>query len=74
MLVDTGAAVSIIPQDMYSTDLQHVPLKRAEVALRAYGGGRLEVAGVLATGVETEEGNKGLVGLVGSWLVCRLVG
>ena len=66
MLVDTGAAVSIIPRDLYVTDLQHVPLQKTGVALQAYGGARLDVAGVLTSEAETEEGHscKGMLYVV----------
>ena len=34
MLVDTGAAVSIVPKDVYSADIRHVQLQPTEVALQ----------------------------------------
>ena len=56
ILVDTGAAVSIIPRQLYETALSHTPLLPTTVNLRAYGGSRLVVMGVVTTAVETEDG------------------
>ena len=43
MLVDTGAAVSIIPRDVYESELSHVPLQSTTANLQAYGGSQLTV-------------------------------
>ena len=56
MLVDTGAAVSIIPRQFYEAELSHVPLQSTAVSLQAYGGSQLAVSGVITTTVETEDG------------------
>ncbi|XP_043194543.1 uncharacterized protein LOC122366396 [Amphibalanus amphitrite] len=56
MLVDTGAAVSIIPRQLYETALSHRPLLPTTVNLRAYGGSQLVVTGVITASVETEDG------------------
>ena len=55
-LVDTGAAVSIIPRQLYESALSHRPLLPTTVNLRAYGGGQLVVTGVITASVETEDG------------------
>ncbi|XP_043239605.1 uncharacterized protein LOC122390579 [Amphibalanus amphitrite] len=56
MLVDTGAAVSIVPRQVYEQQLTHVPLQPTTSRLQAFGGSRLAVAGVIAVTVETEDG------------------
>ena len=56
MLVDTGAAVSIIPRHVYNNELSHMPLQPTTANLQAYGGSRLAVAGVITATVETEDG------------------
>ena len=43
MMVDTGAAVSIIPTQLYHETLSKFPLTRATVKLEAYGGAGISV-------------------------------
>ena len=45
MEIDTGAAVSIIPQELYETKLSHLPLSKSKVVLKTYSGERLQVLG-----------------------------
>jgi hypothetical protein len=42
MEIDTGAAVSIIPQELYETKLSHLPLSKSKVVLKTYSGERLQ--------------------------------
>ena len=56
MLVDTGAAVSIVPRRVYDKDVTGIPLQPTTANLQAYGGNRLAVAGVISTTVETGDG------------------
>ena len=45
MEIDTGAAVSIIPQELYETKLSHLPLSKSKAVLKTYSGERLQVLG-----------------------------
>ena len=58
MLVDTGAAVSIVPRRVYEKDMTRIPLQPTAAHLQAYGGSPLTVAGVISTTVETEDGRR----------------
>ena len=45
MEIDTGAAVSIIPESLYSVKLVHFPLVKSKVVLKTYSDERLQVLG-----------------------------
>ncbi|XP_072044300.1 uncharacterized protein [Amphiura filiformis] len=45
MEVDTGAAMSIIPHDVFNAKFSHVKLSKCESNFSTYGGGRLPVVG-----------------------------
>ena len=45
MEVDTGATVTVIPHEIYTQRLSHVPLKSSKVKLQSYNGERLRVIG-----------------------------
>ena len=45
MEIDTGAAVSIIPESLYSAKLVHFPLVKSKVVLKTYSDERLQVLG-----------------------------
>lgn len=45
MEVDTGATVTVIPQNIYEQKLPHVHLKPSTVKLQSYCGERLKVVG-----------------------------
>ncbi|XP_043215231.1 uncharacterized protein LOC122378317 [Amphibalanus amphitrite] len=58
MMVDTGAAVSIIPTQLYRETLSKFPLTRATVKLEAYGGAGISVQGVFSALVTTPCGRQ----------------
>jgi hypothetical protein len=41
MEIDTGAAVSIIPEEIYETKLSNYPLIKSDVVWQTYSGERL---------------------------------
>ena len=43
--IDTGAAVSIIPESLYSAKFVHFPLVKSKVVLKTYSNERLQVLG-----------------------------
>ena len=56
MMVDTGAAVSIVPTQLYEAVFSFVPLKPTKTVLQAYGGNPLTVRGVMQIPVRAENG------------------
>ena len=56
MMVDTGAAVSVIPVDLYHSKLSHFKLSQAKVRLSAYGGKSVSVLGVITVPVTSLSG------------------
>ena len=58
MLVDTGAAVSVIPVQLYRDVMSDFSLNQAKVRLEAYGGTGIKVAGVFSAPVTTSSGQQ----------------
>ncbi|XP_043200184.1 uncharacterized protein LOC122369471 [Amphibalanus amphitrite] len=56
MMVDTGAAVSVIPADLYQSKLSHFKLNQPKVRLSAYGGKSVTVRGVITVPVTSSSG------------------
>ena len=53
MLIDTGAVVSIVPEQIYKDHLSHLPLKKAR-DLRSYSGDKLKLLGEVTVTVVYE--------------------
>ena len=49
---DTGAAVTVIPEEIWQKDLGSVPLKKSNVTLRSYSGQSMPVYGETAVYVK----------------------
>lgn len=58
MLVDTGEAVSIIPKAAYRQNFSRFELKRPKVRLEAYGGGQINVFGMITVPVTSQDGQR----------------
>ena len=56
MMVDTGAAVSVLPDDIYRSKLSSFKLSPAKVRLSAYGGTDVKVRGVISVPVTSPTG------------------
>ena len=56
MMVDTGAAVSVIPEELYQSKLSRFKLNQAKVRLSAYGGNDVKIRGVISVPVTSTSG------------------
>ncbi|KAL7856631.1 hypothetical protein SRHO_G00155300 [Serrasalmus rhombeus] len=52
MEIDTGAAVSIVSENVYKNTLKHLPLKPANIKLKTYTGEQVPVRGVVDVTVQ----------------------
>jgi hypothetical protein len=64
MEIDTGAAVSIIPEEIYETKLSNYPLIKSDVVLQTYSGERLRVLGEVQLPVQYQGQNAQLKAFV----------
>ena len=56
MIVDTGAAVSVIPEELYQSKLSHFKLNQPKVRLSSYGGNEVKVRGMISVPVTSASG------------------
>ena len=54
MLIDTGAVVSIVPEQIYKEHLSHLPLRKAR-DLRSYLSDKLKLLGEVTVMVEVQQ-------------------
>lgn len=66
MVVDTGAAVSVVPDTMYYEKFQHKfpQLEKCSISLKTYTGEKIHILGEFQADVSTSDGQKELLPLV----------